>query len=127
MYKLKSSNRDSPQNENFNLLVRIKSLNLFLYSSLKKLKYLLVSNKVLLVLVQRTGAHREECDATFFERMKIGANEIELLYLKRVLFTYKNRIPKVVKFCESRKTILLNNHLFIYRYSKLKTVVKSKD
>jgi hypothetical protein len=43
----------SPRNENLNLLVRIKSLNLFLCSSYKKLKNLLV-------LSQRTGAHCED-------------------------------------------------------------------
>ena len=43
----------SPRNENLNLLVRIKSWNLFLCSSYKKLK-------ILLVLSQRTGAHCED-------------------------------------------------------------------
>ena len=37
--------KSSPRNENFNWLVRIKFLNLFLYSSLKKLKNLLVRTK----------------------------------------------------------------------------------
>jgi hypothetical protein len=50
-----------PRNENLNLLVRIKFLNLFLYIFKKKLKNLLVLNKVLLVLGWRTGAHYADC------------------------------------------------------------------
>ena len=51
----------SPRNENLNLLVLIKFLNLFLYSCKQKLKKIIGPSKDLLVLVQRTGAHREDC------------------------------------------------------------------
>ena len=121
-----SSNRDSPQNENFNLLVRIKSLNLFLYSFIKKkLKYLLVQTSF-------TGLEPEDrCSpwglwGDIFWKNENRCQWNSVIYLKRVLFTYKNRIPKLVTFCESRKTILLNNYFFIYQYSKF-TTVKSID
>ena len=51
----------SPRIENLNLLVRIKSLNLFLYSSLRKAKKFTGPNQVLLILGLRTGTHREGC------------------------------------------------------------------
>ena len=51
----------SPRNENLNLLVRIKFLNLFLYSSKYKLKNLLVRTKFYWSLGRRTSAHREDC------------------------------------------------------------------
>ena len=53
----------SPRNENFSLMVRIKSLNLFIiYSSKKKKKKKKFTNpnKVLLVLGRRIGAHCED-------------------------------------------------------------------
>jgi len=46
----------SPRNENLNLLVRIKFFNLFLIKTEK----ITGPYKVLLVLGQRTGAHRED-------------------------------------------------------------------
>ena len=45
----------SPQNENLNLLVRIKSLNIFLYNSFKKTEKCIGPNKVFLVLGGWTG------------------------------------------------------------------------
>ena len=50
-----------PRNGNFNLLVRIKFLKLFLNSSLKKNEQFPGLNKALLVLDWMTGAHREDC------------------------------------------------------------------
>jgi hypothetical protein len=47
------------RNENLNLLVQIKFLNLFLYGSLKK-NCFTGTNKALLVLGRRTGAHHED-------------------------------------------------------------------
>ena len=56
--------KSSPRNEHFNWLVRIKFLNLFLYSSLKKNEKFTGPNKVLLVLGRRTCAHREYWKST---------------------------------------------------------------
>jgi len=50
----------SPRNENLNLLVRIKFLNLF-YIYLNKNWKFTGRNQVLLVLGQRTSAYREDC------------------------------------------------------------------
>lgn len=51
----------SPRNEHLNLLVRFKFLNLFYIYVFIKTEKFTVPNKVLLVLGQKTGAHREDC------------------------------------------------------------------
>ena len=50
----------SPRNENFNVLVQIKFLNIFLYISKKKTNKFTGPNKVLLVMDRSTGAHCED-------------------------------------------------------------------
>jgi hypothetical protein len=51
----------SPRNENMNLLIRIKFLNLLHIYVLIKTEKFTVRNKVLLVLGWRTSAHHEDC------------------------------------------------------------------
>ena len=52
-----------PRNENLNLLVRIKSLNLYLYCSYKKINNLLVGTKF---YWSWAGAHREDWYLYYF-------------------------------------------------------------
>ena len=64
--------KSSPQNENFNLQVRIKFLNLFLYSSQIKAEKFTDPNKVLLVLGRKTDAHREDCKSEIYAQLQWG-------------------------------------------------------
>ena len=60
----------SPRNENLNLLVGIKFLNLFLYISKIKTEIFSGLNKVLLVLGWRTCAYREDCSHYLLKQFK---------------------------------------------------------
>ena len=60
----------SPRNENLNLLVGIKFLNLFLYTSKIKTEIFSGLNKVLLVLGWRTCAYCEDCSHYLLKQFK---------------------------------------------------------